>query len=513
MNKEREHKKRKTNSSADNTSELKDVTADCLSYLTFKGKGEFLLKTWERQPAIFKGSKGRKQLFGQLFDRHRVLSLLEDPDQDFEFGRDLVAARYRDGKRETLSHEQAATRKEAARLLSKEGCTLQFHQPQRHSDALWRLVAALEAQVGCLVGINAYCTPAGTQGLAPHHDDVEIFVCQTEGTKQWQIYAPHNQYNLPPTSSRDFKTDEIGAPIMEVTLEVGDVLYMPRGTVHQAQTQSGNSTHLTVSTYQAWSNGHMAKCFLEQALAAVDCTPYPMPLALRQGLPPRLLWGLVPPAPGNSGQSVDSLVVSTAQQLSQGLRGLADSLEAKPEIVANAAASSSMVLDFFRWRAPPHPSQLPDQGRPPNSDASVFSRGRECFHVLVRNAPVDQPCCGEDRDVDDEHHHNHHDHHADDNIVVVLTNLFNDISQHMMGPTMPSEDSMSDLEMDGSQSEAEEDEEESGDEAPQLVDMAEADLIEALRANQKKRKQSGSNGSAKGKSSGSGGSGLGSHFW
>ena len=80
----------------------------------------------------------------------------------------------------------------------------------------------------------------------------------------------------------------------------------------------------------------------------------------------------------------------------------------------------------------------------------------------------------------------------------VLTNLFNDISQHMMGPTMPSEESMSDLEMDGSQSEAEEDEEESGDEAPQLVDMAEADLIEALRANQKKRKQSGSNSSAKG---------------
>lgn len=59
------------------------------------------------------------------------------------------------------------------------------------------------------------------QGLAPHHDDVEIFVCQTEGTKKWQIYAPHNQYNLPPTSSRDFNPDEIGAPLMEVTLEVG----------------------------------------------------------------------------------------------------------------------------------------------------------------------------------------------------------------------------------------------------------------------------------------------------
>lgn len=29
-----------------------------------------------------------------------------DPDLDFDFGRDLVAARYKDGKRETLSQDQ-----------------------------------------------------------------------------------------------------------------------------------------------------------------------------------------------------------------------------------------------------------------------------------------------------------------------------------------------------------------------------------------------------------------------
>jgi hypothetical protein len=65
--------------------------------------------------------------------------------------------------------------------LFADGCTLQIHQPQRFSDALWRLCAALEAAMGCLVGCNAYVTPGGTQGLAPHHDDVEIFVCQAEG--------------------------------------------------------------------------------------------------------------------------------------------------------------------------------------------------------------------------------------------------------------------------------------------------------------------------------------------
>lgn len=28
------------------------------------------------------------------------------------------------------------------------------------------------------------------QGLAPHHDDIEAFVVQLEGTKQWLLYKP-----------------------------------------------------------------------------------------------------------------------------------------------------------------------------------------------------------------------------------------------------------------------------------------------------------------------------------
>lgn len=46
-------------------------------------------------------------------------------------------------------------------LHSAEGCTLQFIQPQRFFDDCWRPVAALEKQLGCLVGCNAYITPKG----------------------------------------------------------------------------------------------------------------------------------------------------------------------------------------------------------------------------------------------------------------------------------------------------------------------------------------------------------------
>jgi lysine-specific demethylase/histidyl-hydroxylase NO66 len=103
---------------------------------------------------------------------------------------------------------------------------------------------------GCLVGANCYLTPPGSQGLAPHYDDIEAFVLQLEGRKRWRIYNPRS--SLPREHSGDLLHSEIGSPVMEVLLQPGDLLYFPRGWIHEACTQEDEaSTHLTISTYQA----------------------------------------------------------------------------------------------------------------------------------------------------------------------------------------------------------------------------------------------------------------------
>lgn len=52
-------------------------------------------------------------------------------------------------------------------------------------------------------------------------------------------------------SSHNFSRDEIGEPFMEVTLNAGDLLYFPRGTIHEGRTDDdAHSLHITVSVYQ-----------------------------------------------------------------------------------------------------------------------------------------------------------------------------------------------------------------------------------------------------------------------
>lgn len=180
--------------------------------------------------------------------------LEEEEGESLEFGLDVNAVRFKGGVRETLNEDEADS-ETLLRLHHKEGCTLQYHQPQRFEERLWLLCSALEEELGCLVGSNAYLTPKGSQGLAPHHDDVELWVCQTVGSKSWKLYQPFQGHQLPNTPSPDLDPKSIGKPILEVTLKQGDILYMPRGTVHQAAAQSEDSAHVTISTYQRQEGG------------------------------------------------------------------------------------------------------------------------------------------------------------------------------------------------------------------------------------------------------------------
>ncbi|KAL7526476.1 hypothetical protein ACHAWF_005033 [Thalassiosira exigua] len=78
------------------------------------------------------------------------------------------------------------------------------------------------------------------QGFAPHYDDVDVFVMQLEGYKQWRVCAPFGKgETLPRKSSSDYTDDEVeerGEEVLDVVLGPGDVMYLPRGWIHRAET-------------------------------------------------------------------------------------------------------------------------------------------------------------------------------------------------------------------------------------------------------------------------------------
>jgi ribosomal protein L16 Arg81 hydroxylase len=193
--------------------------------------------------------------------------------------------------RERLTHEEldeirkgrGVGRLEAAARL---GATCQVLQPQVVTPPLARVLSDLESAFSCLVGCNAYLTPPGTQGLAPHYDSISAFVVQLEGEKRWRLHETPRQ--LARFYSPDFEWDWNQEPspfplVAEIVLRPGDLLYFPRGVVHHAAAVGDKlSHHITISTHERRTFLDLLEHAVPQALlrANAGC------IDLRQGLPP-----------------------------------------------------------------------------------------------------------------------------------------------------------------------------------------------------------------------------------
>ncbi len=125
------------------------------------------------------------------------------------------------------------------------GKTLILTATQHRWPACAALCRNLERFFGCPVHANLYLTPKGAQGFHAHFDGHEVFVLQLEGTKHWRFYGSGRELPLPDEDG-PVPPESIGPVTQEAFVRRGDMLYMPRGHIHEAFTSDQASMHLTI---------------------------------------------------------------------------------------------------------------------------------------------------------------------------------------------------------------------------------------------------------------------------
>ncbi|XP_059176913.1 ribosomal oxygenase 1-like [Physella acuta] len=237
----------------------------------------FFTELWERKPLLVK--RHTPDYNKGWFSTAEFDKILRQ--ENIQWGVNLDATSFIDDKRET--HNQSG-RAHAPVVwdLYQAGCSLRLLNPQTYSRNVWKVLSVLQEYFGCCVGANIYLTPPGTQGFAPHYDDIEAFILQLEGKKHWRLYSPRTDDEiLPRFSSKNFSQSEIGEPILDTVLEAGDLLYFPRGTIHQGDATDEHSLHITVSCYQLNTWGDL----LQKLLPAAIEMALQESVEFREGLP------------------------------------------------------------------------------------------------------------------------------------------------------------------------------------------------------------------------------------
>ena len=91
-----------------------------------------------------------------------------------------------------------------------------------------------------------------SQAVGPHADDRDVFVVQIDGEKLWTVYderpvpfpGPDEQVG----KTREFPPNFFSSKKRKFRLQENDVLYIPRGVVHEAETSGKDaSLHVTIA--------------------------------------------------------------------------------------------------------------------------------------------------------------------------------------------------------------------------------------------------------------------------
>ena len=161
---------------------------------------------------------------------------------------------FRDGKQQPISNPFFAFANDYSVVVNKG---------DRFCAAIYRICKTLEAQQFPFAFCNVYLTPPNAQTVPAHSDDREVLLLQLEGKKRWTVYdrpPVHLPYKDEEFGKGKIKLlgqsedgEEISAEdatrdvLLSTEVEPGDLLYLPRGFVHEAKTVGSMSLHLTIA--------------------------------------------------------------------------------------------------------------------------------------------------------------------------------------------------------------------------------------------------------------------------
>lgn len=214
---------------------------------------EFLEKIWEKSPALLRkhvNLSSANQLMCSIFSKNVLFDLVDKIE--IPYLNNMSIMKYCNNSRKEYEPKSTICKRAAIQKVLQQSYSIQFFQPQRFNEAVYKIISSFEYHFGTLAGCSVYLTPCNSQGLAPHYDDIEAFIIQTEGVKRWKLWK--NSIELPEVYSDDIRREELTKDFIEVVLYPGDMLYLPRGTIHEAiAVENEYSTHITISIYQKYN--------------------------------------------------------------------------------------------------------------------------------------------------------------------------------------------------------------------------------------------------------------------
>ena len=131
----------------------------------------------------------------------------------------------------------------------RQGSMVRVRDLQNARPSIEHTVRQLEELFLAKCQVNLYLAPMGCTGFPAHFDITDGFIVQCDGAKDWTIHEDYVDQTRLPTADTPWEPQRykpLGSG-KSMVLQIGDVLYLPRGVMHTARCTDKHSLHLTIS--------------------------------------------------------------------------------------------------------------------------------------------------------------------------------------------------------------------------------------------------------------------------
>jgi ribosomal protein L16 Arg81 hydroxylase len=211
-------------------------------------ENRFFEKYWEKQPVLIKRNNPayfQDILSLEIIDEYLATKGLRFPEiKVIKNGEWLISNTKGILKRYSLGTKFI----DITNLLDyySDGATIIFLALDRHLPSISELCRGLQKILNIHIQANVYLTPRTSKGFNAHFDTHDVFILQVEGKKHWKIWNNKLKFPLKHQEQIFGKDQEKKIPDIDIVLEKGDTLYIPRGFIHSGSSLRDNSMHITV---------------------------------------------------------------------------------------------------------------------------------------------------------------------------------------------------------------------------------------------------------------------------
>ncbi|WP_175823420.1 cupin domain-containing protein [Burkholderia sp. BCC0419] len=165
----------------------------------------------------------------------------------------------------------------------RNGTTLVFNRMELTSYKVRLICKWISRFIGEHTVANGYIAFGEDESFGKHWDTHSVFAVQMMGRKRWLIYEPTHALPLKHQRSTGKQSECPTEPYMDVTIDAGDILYLPRGWWHTAIPLKEETFHLAVGVHESTISDYI-KYLANEIIGDFDTFRQTIPLGERRDI-------------------------------------------------------------------------------------------------------------------------------------------------------------------------------------------------------------------------------------